>query len=113
MTTLTCDVVVAGLGGAGAMAAIAAGEKSAHVIVVERTDDGSGSTRDSGRNIRTFNDAEMAIEHYAHLSYESTAFDVIPFVHSAQTEPLLSRANIVGRRPTFIEWEHAKAREPS
>ena len=77
MTSLQCDVVVCGLGGAGAMAAITAAESGANVMVVERTDDGGGSTRDSGGNIRTFNDAEMAIEHYAHLSYGSTAVDVI------------------------------------
>ena len=37
MSSEQCDVVVCGLGGAGAMAAIAAAESGAHVIVVERT----------------------------------------------------------------------------
>lgn len=74
---LHCDVVVAGLGGAGAMAAITAAECGANVIVVERHDDGGGSTRDSGGNIRTFKDVELAIEHYAHLSYGSTSLAVI------------------------------------
>jgi succinate dehydrogenase/fumarate reductase flavoprotein subunit len=77
MPELQCDVVVAGFGGAGAFAAITAAEIGADVIVVERSDDGGGSTRDSGGNIRTFTDVELAIEHYAYLSYGSTASDVI------------------------------------
>jgi succinate dehydrogenase/fumarate reductase flavoprotein subunit len=70
------------------MAAIAAAESGADVIVIERTDDGGGSTRDSGGNIRTFDDAELAIEHYAYLSYGSTALDVIrAMVETAVTLP--------------------------
>jgi len=58
------------------------------VIVVERTDDGGGSTRDSGGNIRTFKDTELAVQHYAHLSYGSTAVDVIrAMVETASTLP--------------------------
>src|SRR5215469_11191342 len=77
MSSLQCDVVVCGLGGAGAMAAISAAEAGASVIVVERTDDGGGSTRDSGGNIRSFNDVEMAVDHYEYLSYGSTPREVI------------------------------------
>lgn len=88
MSSLECDVVVCGLGGAGATAAITAAESGASVVVVERTDDGGGSTRDSGGNIRTFNDAEKAIEHYALLSYGSTARPVIrAMVETAVTLP--------------------------
>ena len=88
MTSVQCDVVVCGLGGAGAMAAIAAAESGANVVVVERTDDGGGSTRDSGGNIRTFKDTELAIQHYAYLSYGSTALDVIrAMVETAVTLP--------------------------
>lgn len=88
MTELQCDVVVCGLGGAGAMAAIEAAERGASVIVVEGSADGGGSTRDSGGNVRTFNDVEQAIEHYALLSYGSTPRDVIrAMVESAHTLP--------------------------
>jgi len=70
------------------MAAIAAAESGANVIVVERSNDGGGSTRDSGGNIRTFEDVELAIEHYAHLSYGSTSVDVIrAMVETAVTLP--------------------------
>jgi succinate dehydrogenase/fumarate reductase flavoprotein subunit len=88
MSSLQCDVVVCGLGGAGAMAAISAAEAGASVIVVERTDDGGGSTRDSGGNIRSFNDVEMAVDHYEYLSYGSTPRDVIrAMVDTAVTLP--------------------------
>jgi succinate dehydrogenase/fumarate reductase flavoprotein subunit len=88
MSSLRCDVVVCGLGGAGAMAAITAAEAGASVIVVERTDDGGGSTRDSGGNIRTFNDIDLAVDHYAYLSYGSTPRDVIrAMVETAATLP--------------------------
>lgn len=44
----TADVVIAGLGGAGASAAIAAAEAGADVLVIERTSGGGGSTAMSG-----------------------------------------------------------------
>jgi len=88
MTSKSSDVVVAGLGGSGAMAAVAAAESGALVIVVERTDDGGGITRDPVGNIRTFADVELAIEHYAHVSYGSTSLDVIrAMVETAVTLP--------------------------
>ncbi|MFK4793984.1 FAD-dependent oxidoreductase [Sphingobium sp. ZW T5_29] len=44
----TADVIIVGLGGAGASAAIAAAEAGADVLVIERTSGGGGSTAMSG-----------------------------------------------------------------
>lgn len=72
-----CDVLVVGCGGAGAMAAITAREEGADVLVIEKSDDGGGSTRDAGGNIRSFLDLDKAIRHYALVTRGNTAMDVI------------------------------------
>ncbi|MGD9961960.1 FAD-dependent oxidoreductase [Nocardioides sp.] len=111
MSELQCNVVVVGLGGAGSMAAIEAAENGAKVIVVERSDDGGGSTRDSGGNIRTFNDTEQAIDHYEYLSYGSTPREVIrAMVESAKTLPAWVEAH--GGKQEFHDPRGVTGKEP-
>ena len=111
MSELRCDVVACGLGGAGAMAAISAAESGASVIIVEGSNDGGGSTRESGGNIRTIDDAELAIEHYALLSYGSTPRDVIrAMVETAMTLPDWVASH--GGRQTFMNPRGTLETEP-
>lgn len=71
------DVVVVGLGGAGAAAAITAREAGADVIVIERSTEAGGNTRDSGASIHEFLDVPRLIQHYSKLTYGSTPEPVI------------------------------------
>jgi succinate dehydrogenase/fumarate reductase flavoprotein subunit len=75
--TLECDVLVVGLGGAGASAAIAAAEAGSDVIVIEKMEEGGGSTRDSGGSVREFSAAEAAVTHYTLLTEGRTPPPVV------------------------------------
>lgn len=66
------DIVVVGFGGAGAAAAITAHDLGASVVVLEKAEDGGGSTGVSGGNIRLIKDAEGAVEHFSALVGDGT-----------------------------------------
>ncbi|MGH3757014.1 FAD-binding protein [Actinophytocola sp.] len=66
-TTEVADIVVVGFGGAGAAAAITAHDHGASVLVLEKAEDGGGSTGVSGGNIRLINDTGGAVEHFSAL----------------------------------------------
>ncbi len=80
------DVVIVGLGGAGASAAIAAHDLGAKVVVIEKNSQGGGNTQYSGGSIRTFVDKAKAAEHYYLLCEGTTDRDVIAtFVDEASS----------------------------
>ncbi|MDQ1105704.1 FAD-dependent oxidoreductase [Nocardioides zeae] len=60
MSGPTYDVVVVGLGGAGAAAAIEAHDAGLAVLVVEKAAEGGGNTRESGGSLRHVDDQEAA-----------------------------------------------------
>jgi succinate dehydrogenase/fumarate reductase flavoprotein subunit len=66
------DIVVVGFGGAGAAAAITAHDLGASVLVLEKAEDGGGSTGVSGGNIRLIGDPAGAVEHFSALVGEGT-----------------------------------------
>lgn len=62
------DLVVIGFGGAGAAAAIEAHDLGLDVLVLEKSEQGGGSTKESGGTLRLVADAEKSVEHYVSLS---------------------------------------------
>jgi succinate dehydrogenase/fumarate reductase flavoprotein subunit len=71
------DIVVVGLGGAGATAAITAHDLGARVAVLEKAEVGGGSTQASGGNIRLIRDVDGAIRHFCALADQGTPEDVV------------------------------------
>lgn len=71
------DVIVVGFGGAGAVAAIEAHDAGASVMVIERADEGGGSTRESGGSLRIITDLEQAVTHFRTLTFGSTPEPVL------------------------------------
>ena len=70
-------VVVAGYGGAGATAAMAAHDAGARVLVLEKAPAGGGSTAESGGSFATVLDRDGAIEHYYAITEGRTPRDVL------------------------------------
>ena len=70
------DVIVAGYGGAGAAAAIAAHDAGARVLVLEKAPVGGGSTAESGGSFATVLDRDGAIEHYLAITEGRTPREV-------------------------------------
>jgi succinate dehydrogenase/fumarate reductase flavoprotein subunit len=66
------DVVVLGYGGAGAMAALAACDAGASVLLVDKMTTGGGSTHEAGGTLRPPHDPELAAVHYTALSGGTT-----------------------------------------
>jgi succinate dehydrogenase/fumarate reductase flavoprotein subunit len=58
-----CDVLVIGLGGAGAAAAIEAHDRGAHVLVVEKNARPGGNTRVTGGSMRAYREREAAFDY--------------------------------------------------
>ena len=71
------DVIVAGYGGAGAAAAIAAHDAGARVLVLEKAPVGGGSTAESGGSFATVLDRDGAIEHYLAITEGRTPREVL------------------------------------
>src|SRR5215472_15934809 len=71
------DVIVAGYGGAGASAAMAAHDAGARVLVLEKAATGGGSTAESGGSFATALDRDGAIEHYQAITEGRTPRDVL------------------------------------
>jgi len=71
------DVVIAGYGGAGAAAAIAAHDAGARVLLLEKSPAGGGSTAESGGSFAAVLDRDGAIEHYLAITEGRTPRDVI------------------------------------
>jgi succinate dehydrogenase/fumarate reductase flavoprotein subunit len=71
------DVIVAGYGGAGAAAAMAAHDAGARVLVLEKAPTGGGSTAESGGSFATVLDRDGAIEHYLAITEGRTPRDVL------------------------------------
>ena len=71
------DVVVCGFGGAGAAAAIEAHDAGASVLVLEKADEGGGSTAVSGGTIATINDPIGALADYASVTEGRTPIAVL------------------------------------
>lgn len=72
MADLTADVVIVGFGAAGGMAAIAAHDAGAEVVVLEKMPTPGGSTQEAGGTLRPPADARLAARHYAALSEKTT-----------------------------------------
>ena len=71
------DVIVAGYGGAGAAAAIAAHDAGARVLVLEKALAGGGSTAESGGSFATVLDRDGAVAHYQAITEGRTPRDVL------------------------------------
>jgi succinate dehydrogenase/fumarate reductase flavoprotein subunit len=71
------DVIVAGYGGAGVTAAMAAHDAGARVLVLEKAPAGGGSTAESGGSFATVLDRDGAIEHYLAITEGRTPRDVL------------------------------------
>jgi succinate dehydrogenase/fumarate reductase flavoprotein subunit len=71
------DVIIAGYGGAGAAAAMAAHDAGARVLILEKAQAGGGSTAESGGSFATVLDRDGAIEHYLAITEGRTPRDVI------------------------------------
>jgi succinate dehydrogenase/fumarate reductase flavoprotein subunit len=71
------DVVVVGLGLAGAVAALSAAEAGARVVVLEKAAAGGGNSQEAGGSLRRIADATLAAEHFAALARGQTPRDVI------------------------------------
>jgi succinate dehydrogenase/fumarate reductase flavoprotein subunit len=88
MIEITADVVIVGFGGAGAVAAIEAADAGAQVLVLEKRDEGGGSTRESGGSLRLVNDAEQAARHFMQLNQGTTPRDIVDsFITGVQEIP--------------------------
>jgi succinate dehydrogenase/fumarate reductase flavoprotein subunit len=72
-----CDVLVIGLGGSGAAAAIEAHDRGAHVLVVEKNARPGGNTRVSGGSMRAYREREAAIDYIDAVCEGTTPRDVI------------------------------------
>ena len=77
MIEATTDVAIVGFGGAGAAAAIEAHDAGASVVILEKTADGGGTTRESSGNIRVIADHEKAEKHYCELSLGTTPLSMM------------------------------------
>src|SRR5687768_6959023 len=58
-----CDILVIGMGGAGAAASIVAHDLGASVIAVEKNADPGGNTKYSGGTMRTYGDHLQAADY--------------------------------------------------
>lgn len=72
MDEMIADVVVVGYGGSGAVAAIEAHDAGASVIVLEKTEEGGGSTRESAGSLRLIVDLDKAENHFYALAMGTT-----------------------------------------
>jgi succinate dehydrogenase/fumarate reductase flavoprotein subunit len=72
-----CDVLVIGLGGAGASVAIDAHDQGAHVLVVEKSAEPGGNTKVSGGTVRAYQDHSAAIDYIAAVCEGTTPRDLI------------------------------------
>src|SRR3972149_12196925 len=71
------DVVIVGLGGAGAAAALTAHDAGAKVLVLEKNPEGGGNTKYSGGSMRTYLDVEKASDYIEALCDGTTERDVV------------------------------------
>jgi succinate dehydrogenase/fumarate reductase flavoprotein subunit len=76
----TTDIIVIGLGAAGAAASITAHDLGADVIVLEKATSGGGSTEASGGNLREIRDIDGAIRHYCTIADQGTPEDMVAAV---------------------------------
>jgi succinate dehydrogenase/fumarate reductase flavoprotein subunit len=77
MKEYTADVVVIGFGGSGSVAAIEAHDAGASVIVLEKTDEGGGSTRESSGSLRVIAHRDKAVSHFHELTKGATPIPVL------------------------------------
>lgn len=82
------DVLVAGYGGAGAAAAVAAHDAGAEVILIEKSERAGGNTRLSGGTLREIKDAEKAILYFKAISDQTVSQAVIRvFIEETDKNP--------------------------
>jgi succinate dehydrogenase/fumarate reductase flavoprotein subunit len=99
------DVVVAGYGGAGASAAIAAHDAGARVLVLEKSEVGGGSTAESGGSFAAILDRAGAVEHYLSITEGRTPREVISaYVDGVRALPKWLADN--GRAPEPLPMGH-------
>jgi succinate dehydrogenase/fumarate reductase flavoprotein subunit len=84
MSKAEFDVVVVGYGSAGAMAAIAANDAGARVLIVEKMEEGGGSTQEAGGSIRPPKDIDQAALHYQALSAGTTPLTVMQTIANGE-----------------------------
>ncbi|MBI4527228.1 MAG: FAD-binding protein [Deltaproteobacteria bacterium] len=71
------DVIVVGYGGAGGMAAIAAHDAGASVLILEKMSQEGGTTRTSGGRMRIVLDPERAVDFYNKICEGTTPRDLL------------------------------------
>src|ERR1044071_6986992 len=88
MWNCEADVVIVGLGGAGAAAALTAHSAGAKVLVLEKNPEGGGNTKYSGGTMRTYSDPQKAADYFEALCEGATERDVIDtFVAESTKNP--------------------------
>jgi succinate dehydrogenase/fumarate reductase flavoprotein subunit len=77
MREIWADVVIVGFGGSGATAAIEACDAGASVVVLEKAEEGGGSSRESGGSLRTVVDVDKAAQHFYELTTGATPLSMM------------------------------------
>jgi succinate dehydrogenase/fumarate reductase flavoprotein subunit len=77
MREMEADVVIVGCGGSGAAAAIEAHDAGASVLIFEKTEEGGGSTQESGGSMRVCADVDRAANHFHALTDGSTPLSMM------------------------------------
>lgn len=95
---IATDVLVVGLGAAGAAAAIAAHDAGARVLIVEKASEAGGNTLDSGGTLRTIKDPKLAAQHFALVSQGTTPVELFEAFCSAVAPTLDWLRGAVGAR---------------
>jgi succinate dehydrogenase/fumarate reductase flavoprotein subunit len=86
MKQVVTDVAIVGFGGSGASAAIEAHRAGASVTIIEKMEEGGGSTRESGGTLRIAVDPEKAARHFRALTYGTTPLSMMQVFAHGLTE---------------------------
>ena len=100
MADIRADVVVVGYGGGGSMAAIAAHDAGADVLLLEKMATPGGSTAEAGGSLRPPVDWRLAAQHYAALSLGTTPLDVMETFARAEADIATRIAELGGTTAT-------------
>lgn len=86
MKEIITDVAIVGFGGSGGTAAIEAHDAGASVLIIEKMEEGGGSTRESGGSLRTAVDPEKAANHFHELTHRTTPIEMMRVFTQGLTE---------------------------
>lgn len=104
MKEIVTDVAIVGFGGSGAVAALEAYDAGASVVVLEKTEEGGGSTRESSGSLRLVNDVDTATEHFHALTFGATPRPILRVFAEGLTELsdwIRSRGGIPDAKPVI------------